>query len=509
MEHSDDNSRNAPMSPVPAMSPPSKPPGLEGLPPPGLQSTTGGVESAIRDALSAAADATVEEKASNLWRAAEAHLCKFERQQAKVTGRVEEDLKRCMAKTEALEESNEVTKRVIAALQEQLQATQAMLGLVPPGRLPAPLSVMGNPGVAMQAAPVSEIKYPPLPDFPFASDFLTGGDRAIQGSEATPHFGATSQFGSDQASPDAKQASMVPVPVPGLSGPTAPITLSDLLQSPPKQQQPQQPQQPCPAALPVAPKPQEGVDVKGDIDVIGLPPGLESPQPTHKKAPLQLSPQQRPAATPQRARDLTPQPRTPQRLPRTPMHPKSPAVPPSPFVICEGGGCVFGFTLRRAEGVEVGLKVAHCDGDEALLINSIVPGGAIDAWNRQCVGGPAAGKALTGGDRIVSVNSATNPEAMLAECRLKQILRFTVVRGNPDDIKCDVEGLWSGTERLNGRPQRGHPSSRTEASPDVAAATLASPRPSQTAAVSAGGTPVPSPGLRATAQEFVPAGQSS
>jgi hypothetical protein len=56
------------------------------------------------------------------------------------------------------------------------------------------------------------------------------------------------------------------------------------------------------------------------------------------------------------------------------------------------------------------------------------------------VGGPSAGKAVMPGDKIVMVNGHSNPEAMLLECREKQMLRLSVVRGEPD---CDIPGLWS------------------------------------------------------------------
>lgn len=143
---------------------------------------------------------------------------------------------------------------------------------------------------------------------------------------------------------------------------------------------------------------------------------------------------------------------TPKRPPRssglgnsTPM--KSP-VPASPFVICEGGGCVFGFMLRLAEGVDLGVDVEHGDApDQALHVTGIVPGSAIDAWNKQCVGGPGAGKVVCPGDKIVAVNGVSESEKMLQECREKQMLRLTVVRGDPD---CTIPAPWmpAGGRRL-------------------------------------------------------------
>jgi hypothetical protein len=144
---------------------------------------------------------------------------------------------------------------------------------------------------------------------------------------------------------------------------------------------------------------------------------------------------------------------TPKQRPRasglgssTPM--KSP-VPASPFVICEGGGCVFGFMLRLAEGVDLGVDIKHGDPpDQALHVTGIVPGSAIDAWNKQCVGGPGAGKVVMPGDKIVAVNGVCESEKMLQECREKQMLRLTVVRGDPD---CTIPAPWmpAGGRRIS------------------------------------------------------------
>jgi len=138
------------------------------------------------------------------------------------------------------------------------------------------------------------------------------------------------------------------------------------------------------------------------------------------------------------------------------MHtPKTPAVPQPPYVIFEGGGSVFGFMLRRADGVDLGIDVTHNNDDKALHVQGVRPSGAIEAWNRLCSGGPAAGKAVLAGDKIVQVNAADVPEAMLAECREKQLLRITVVRGDPD---CAIPAIWGDNatrdaKRFSAKPQ--------------------------------------------------------
>jgi hypothetical protein len=151
------------------------------------------------------------------------------------------------------------------------------------------------------------------------------------------------------------------------------------------------------------------------------------------------------------ARSLTPKCSTlnltPKRTPR--MSPgrltpgmKSPSVCASPFVICESGGTIFGFTLRKADNCSLGLDVEHTDGGNFLEVTGVKPGGAMNAWNKLCVGGPSAGKAVGPGDRIVKVNNATTPKEMLQECRDQTLLKFMVQRGEvEDDFELTMTGL--------------------------------------------------------------------
>lgn len=91
---------------------------------------------------------------------------------------------------------------------------------------------------------------------------------------------------------------------------------------------------------------------------------------------------------------------------------------------------IFSFTLRKADGTDLGLNVSHSEEDKALLVEGVRPEGAVEAWNRQCIGSTASDKAVLPGDRIISVNAVINdPVKMLEECRDKQLLKLTVVRG--------------------------------------------------------------------------------
>ncbi|CAK8992087.1 unnamed protein product [Durusdinium trenchii] len=90
---------------------------------------------------------------------------------------------------------------------------------------------------------------------------------------------------------------------------------------------------------------------------------------------------------------------------------------------------VFSMTLRKADGAQLGLDVKPLDGPKVLLVEGIRPDGAVEAWNRQCVGTNPE-RAIIAGDQIVSVNSVSyEPDKMLEECRDKQLLKLTLVRG--------------------------------------------------------------------------------
>lgn len=112
----------------------------------------------------------------------------------------------------------------------------------------------------------------------------------------------------------------------------------------------------------------------------------------------------------------------------------SPNVPPSPFVILEEGGSVFTFQHRRMDlSVSWGLDFQFFQTfDAELIVEKIRPGGAIDAWNRLCTGGPSAGKELQPGDKITSTNGKFGCEAMLEECKTKLLIKFVVERGEFD-----------------------------------------------------------------------------
>lgn len=94
-------------------------------------------------------------------------------------------------------------------------------------------------------------------------------------------------------------------------------------------------------------------------------------------------------------------------------------------------GSVFEFTMKRAEHIEWGLEVTRDESRKALLVDAVIPGGAIEAWNNQVLYGPKAtpGRALRVGDFIVSLNGKCGCQAMVDESRSDtQTQKFQVLR---------------------------------------------------------------------------------
>lgn len=139
------------------------------------------------------------------------------------------------------------------------------------------------------------------------------------------------------------------------------------------------------------------------------------------------------------------QARTPKRQFGTPGM-RSPTLAASPFVICEGGGTVFGFTIRKADDCTLGVDFKDSECGSCLQVTAIKIGGAMQAWNKLCAGGPAAGKAVLVGDKLVKVNEVTTPKDMLRECREQKLLKITVQRGEVED---DVDPVSIGSSGSN------------------------------------------------------------
>lgn len=111
----------------------------------------------------------------------------------------------------------------------------------------------------------------------------------------------------------------------------------------------------------------------------------------------------------------------------------------TPAVSSSGSFAVFNFTLRKADDTELGLDVKPDYEKQVLVVESIRPG-AIEAWNRQCVGNSCPDKIVRPGDRITSVNGLSNqPDKMLEECWTRQLLRLAILRGEATLLEAATE----------------------------------------------------------------------
>lgn len=86
----------------------------------------------------------------------------------------------------------------------------------------------------------------------------------------------------------------------------------------------------------------------------------------------------------------------------------------------------FKLTLRRADNVPLGLDIRTGEEDKCLVVEAVRPGGAVEAWNRQCAGDM---REIRAGDRIVNINGSEDAETMRKECLDKHLLRMTVMCG--------------------------------------------------------------------------------
>lgn len=95
-----------------------------------------------------------------------------------------------------------------------------------------------------------------------------------------------------------------------------------------------------------------------------------------------------------------------------------PAAVPAPLA-------TFTLTLRRADSVPLGLDIAGETGGKFLIVAAVRPGGAVEAWNRQCLGEM---REIRPGDRIIGINGVEDADGMREECLKKHLVKMTVQR---------------------------------------------------------------------------------
>lgn len=130
--------------------------------------------------------------------------------------------------------------------------------------------------------------------------------------------------------------------------------------------------------------------------------------------------------------------------------PSSVAAPPSHSQTAGPAGNAspappFSLTLRRADNVPLGLDVRGDSGEACLIVEAVRPGGAIEAWNRQCAGDT---REIRTGDRIVKINSAEDADSMREQCLTKHLLKMTVQRGSVGEAERASSGLRADADEF-------------------------------------------------------------
>lgn len=435
-----------------------------------LQVDQDSVETICKDVVQRT-DKLVQAKVDELLSSAAGQLqTSFDRQQAQLNASLEEELRCCHEKVAILEAEKEQMRQTVQSLQEQLNSlttalyANQLLSWPGPGQFADPSFPFPHPAQIPEGSLVNVgmmgpfATYPSgLPLFPAFPAVLEPAapevSEASQGSTTAPSSPpaitpSTSAPPTPSRAPIGPPAVAPPSPPPGLESelPSAAVHSAmpaPLLQAPPGLTGSPRAKPSAPisisAALEQKAKPELGEkaqltpeDLHGEaLKRMMRADAADTASSARLQSPSGLA---RNPLSPMQTLNLTPKQRTP-RLSHGKITPgmKSPAIPASPFVICESGGSVFGFTLRKADDCSLGLDVDHTDVGNYLKVTGVKAGGAMQAWNKQCVGGRAAEKAIVAGDKIVKVNNATTATEMLRECREQKLLRFTVQRGEVDD----------------------------------------------------------------------------
>mmetsp|Transcript_118914 Transcript_118914/g.296689 ORF Transcript_118914/g.296689 Transcript_118914/m.296689 type:complete len:514 (+) Transcript_118914:101-1642(+) len=333
---------------------------------------------AIRDTVLRDVDARVSQRAEELWQRGKQVLGQMQQKHKERTVKLTEEVQRCAANCAALEEENAKLKQALGGLAARFQVLGAVLsGAEGLGSFPT------APGAVSAATPAATPPVGPksaaLPSVPSTPTLLAASDEPT-GSSKEDNRNAV---GGAAVAPGSKLP-IVP-DFPSLAAAAGPPVAA--------------------AAPPTSPTPAPQLSL---AEALG---GTQTPQ--QLRTPLSL------------AHSLTPT--------RTPESTGLPSQFTSPFGArgSAAGAGIFSFTLRKADGADLGLNVSHHEVDKVLRVEGVRSGGAVEAWNRQCIGGAGADKVVIVGDNIISVNGvAYDPPRMLEECKEKQLLKLTIVRGD-------------------------------------------------------------------------------
>lgn len=117
-----------------------------------------------------------------------------------------------------------------------------------------------------------------------------------------------------------------------------------------------------------------------------------------------------------------------------------------PYMAVAGsaGFASYNISLRKADGVGLGLEVTRQEDPPGLRVESIDPAGVVEAWNRRCIGDFPPERIVRPHDVIVAVNGHGTSDEMLKEFETQWVLRLTLVRGShlqADHLQVSTAGV--------------------------------------------------------------------
>lgn len=91
----------------------------------------------------------------------------------------------------------------------------------------------------------------------------------------------------------------------------------------------------------------------------------------------------------------------------------------------------FSITLRKADDVSLGLCIQADQAGKVLVVQNVVPGGAVESWNRQCFNESClVDHIVVPGDHLIIVNGVEgDAQQMLKQCTQKRLVKLAVGRG--------------------------------------------------------------------------------
>ena len=107
-------------------------------------------------------------------------------------------------------------------------------------------------------------------------------------------------------------------------------------------------------------------------------------------------------------------------------------------------GLKFNVSIRKSDGGSCGVYVTHDEASGRMIVDEVIPDGAIAAWNRlsEQPGSRTAGKSVKPGDEITEVNRISGDfKAMMTEIEDRAFLNFTIQKLPSSPMRADANAF--------------------------------------------------------------------